>query len=512
MKSTLLASVLQLLAQLSPVAALLYTTAPTISRHMKQKEMNAYHKAAVEDDGLVVMGTGSFNQLLDHDDTSKGTFKQRYWWNAEFFEEDGPIFLFNPGESDASHFAGYLENGTLPGYYAQQFKGAVIILEHRYWGKSRPFDTLTTETLQYLNLPNSIHDLTYFAKNIAAPFCQGSTCNSSENPWILMGGSYSGALAAWTSQLDPGVFHAYHASSAVVQAIYDFWEYYRPIAEGLPGNCSANAQAAIRHVDKVLASKNHEDVNALKCLFGLSALNDADFAEKLAAPFSEWQGGEGDVNKLCEALDSGSAKNGSTPVVAYASYIEKHTHCGKNGAGCNTYSSDIEWNTPNRLTGTRPWLWLVCNEPFGWYQVGPPESDGTSIVSSSLRPDHYQRRCPLMFPDTNGFTVGSVRGFTAQHLNMWTHGWDASFERVLFVNGERDPWRSATIAADCRPGGPVNSSDTIPSLIVEKGDHVPDLILGDDEFQTRVIESAVKIMGNWLKDWQKPASSKRVVI
>jgi hypothetical protein len=41
-------------------------------------------------------------------------------------------------------------------------------------------------------------------------------------PWVMSGGSYSGALAAWTASIAPGTFWAYHASSAPVQAIYDF--------------------------------------------------------------------------------------------------------------------------------------------------------------------------------------------------------------------------------------------------------------------------------------------------
>lgn len=118
--------------------------------------------------------------------------------------------MFNPGEMSAGGATGYLQNITLPGYYAQQLKGAVILLEHRYWGESIPVETLTAETLQYLNLPNSVSDLTYFAKNVDCQFCEGSTCNSDENPWVLMGGSYSGALAAWTSQLDPGKWMTIH--------------------------------------------------------------------------------------------------------------------------------------------------------------------------------------------------------------------------------------------------------------------------------------------------------------
>lgn len=38
----------------------------------------------------------------------------------------------------------------------------------------------------------------------------------------MSGGSYSGALAAWTESTAPGTFWAYHASSAPVEAIYDY--------------------------------------------------------------------------------------------------------------------------------------------------------------------------------------------------------------------------------------------------------------------------------------------------
>ncbi|KAI1147343.1 serine carboxypeptidase S28 [Nemania diffusa] len=471
------------------------------------------------------MGMGTFDQLVDHNDQEKGTFQQRYWWNAEFYEEDGPIFLFNPGESNAEGLVGYLENTTLPGYYAQQFKGAVIILEHRYWGKSIPFDTLTAETLQYLNLPNSINDLSYFAKNVDCQFCEGGTCNSNENPWVLMGGSYSGALTAWTSQLDPGTFTAYHASSAVVEAIYDFWEYFTPIEEALPRNCSADVKTVVQYIDGVLSSGDAGDVATLKLRFGLSALNDADFADVVSNPLTQWQSNQDAVISFCDHIEgvssnytrwmseSGRGVGLVAALDAYSSYVRENINCGENGASCDTYDDSIVWNTPNDLADdNRQWMWMLCNEPFGWYQTGPPKSDGTNIISSALRPEHYQRRCPLAFPETNGFQAGSVVGFTAEHLNMWTKGWDAPYERVLFVNGEHDPWRSATIAADSRPGGPVESSDAIPALVVEKGVHVPDLILEDDSpYQTPVIEKAVEIMGSWLKDWEKPASSRRAV-
>lgn len=42
----------------------------------------------------VTNGTGFFTQLLNHDDPSAGTFQQRYFWNAEFYQGPGsPVSL-----------------------------------------------------------------------------------------------------------------------------------------------------------------------------------------------------------------------------------------------------------------------------------------------------------------------------------------------------------------------------------------------------------------------------------
>ncbi|KAI1110885.1 serine carboxypeptidase S28 [Nemania sp. NC0429] len=506
MKSIQVSGLLSLMALLTPSVA----QWDMMRKHrpaMKEMALSTGHQTILDDDDLIVLGKGTFDQLLDHSDPSKGTFKQRYWWNAEFFEEGGPVFLFNPGEMSAGAATGYMENYTLPGYYAQQFKGAVILLEHRYWGESIPVETLTAETLQYLNLPNSIQDLTYFAKNVNCQFCEDSTCNSDENPWVLMGGSYSGALAAWTSQLDPGTFKAYHASSAVVEAIYDFWEYAWPIHQALPMNCSADVNAVIQYIDSVLSYGSADDVTKVKSQFGLSALNDADFAEILARPLFEWQSDQSAVFSFCDYMQkhtqwmglSDFGRDLKAALEGYSSFIKETIDCGENGAACNTYSEAIAWNNAADLDGGyRQWQWMLCNEPFGWYQTGPPRADGSSIILSALTADHYQRRCDLTFPETNGYRAGSIVGFTADHLNLWTKGWDAPFDRVLFVNGEHDPWRSATVASDYRPGGAV-SSDKIPSLIIEKGNHVPDLVLGSSPYQTVVVQRAVEIMGAWLK-------------
>jgi hypothetical protein len=96
MKSTVAASVLPLLAQLfSPVVAAESLNPQLSTTKLKKQQfgiknidLDDSRKAAVDDDDIVIMGKGSFDQLIDHDHPEKGTFKQRYWWNAEYYEEE----------------------------------------------------------------------------------------------------------------------------------------------------------------------------------------------------------------------------------------------------------------------------------------------------------------------------------------------------------------------------------------------------------------------------------------
>jgi len=79
-----------------------------------------------------ISGTASFTQLLDHDDPSKGTFQQQYWWDASRWSGLGaPVVLLTPGEAAAAPYTGYLTNQTISGLFAQEINGAAIIIERK---------------------------------------------------------------------------------------------------------------------------------------------------------------------------------------------------------------------------------------------------------------------------------------------------------------------------------------------------------------------------------------------
>lgn len=524
MKAGILTAAVGLLAQVVPSLALIPKpplTAAGIQRRSRGIKQHTHPKPDL-------VNNGTFDQLLDHSDPSKGTFKQRFWWDASHWKGPGyPIFLFNVGETAADGYTGYLEEGTLTGHYAKELDGAVIVIERehspdlipdyqliltptadRYWGESNPFTELTAETLQFLDLPQSVFDMTYFAKNVPLEFdATGGRGNAPHSPWVLVGGSYPGALAAWTSIIDPGTFWAYHASSAVVEAIYDFYPYFEAVERAIPRNCSSDVRAVIGYVDRVFAEGTAQDIYKLKAMFGLENLeHHDDFAAALATPLWSWQGDEETVFDFCDYIEGSAYSTGSNgigleaAIPAYAAYINSTTDCHK--YDCSTYNPRIKWNDPTDLDNDRQWNWMLCHNPFAWWQVGPPSNDGKHVVSSQLRPDHFQRQCALMFPETNGYMAGSNRGWTTKHLNRYTGGWDAKFERVMFVNGEFDPWIEATVGSHHRPGGPRVTSEQTPIFVIENGNHVPELIINDVPEEVSVLPQQVAIMKKWLSEWK----------
>ncbi|RXW23936.1 hypothetical protein EST38_g1913 [Candolleomyces aberdarensis] len=143
-----------------------------------------------------------FDQLIDHNNASRGTFKTRYYHTWEYYREGGPIILLTPGErpidvpSDGSLS---MTNTSISGAIAQATKGAVVMLEHRFYGESNPFPDLSVDSLKLHTISQALQDFVYFARNVklAMPGGDGEGIRPHRSPWIFVGGSYAGALATF---------------------------------------------------------------------------------------------------------------------------------------------------------------------------------------------------------------------------------------------------------------------------------------------------------------------------
>ncbi|KAI0352501.1 peptidase S28 [Trametes cingulata] len=463
-----------------------------------------------------------FDQLIDHNDPGLGTFKQRYWFSYQYYEPGGPIVLMNPGESDASSSVGYLDNQTISGYIADRFNGAVVLLEQRFFGESNPYPDLSVESFRVHTLQQAIDDLEYFARNVSLPMPGGDQVSApGRAPWILVGGSYSGALTSYTMYNKPGLFYAGYASSAVVQAIADFWGYFEPIRLSMPKNCSADVEAVIAFVDEVLTSGNASAIQALKENFGLGDLEqDDDFAAALYAPLQDWQdlqptsGPGGRFYEFCDALElDGNSVAGPmgrglpNALYAWGAYYQStyiKSYCG--GASVQDCFGTYD-PAAARFTNTevndygRSWEWLLCTE-FGFWFDGAPK-DRPTLVSRTITPEWSERQCVNMFPEAFNRSA-PVSFLNALGVNMKYGGWNTTTERLIFVSGQRDPWREATVAAE---GVSNTGSDMQPHLLGD-GFHCSDMIMADGQVSPAIgaaQQKAIEYLGKWLADWKPSA-------
>ncbi|KAJ7591526.1 serine carboxypeptidase S28-domain-containing protein [Mycena floridula] len=478
----------------------------------------------------------SFNQLIDHQNPKFGTFQQLYFHTWEYYRPGGPIILFTPGESDASDAFSFLTNSSILGAIARETGGATIVLEHRFFGSSNPMPDLSESSLKYLTIQQSIDDLVYFAQNVKLAMPGGNAVTPDKTPWILVGGSYSGALTAWTMANQPGVFWAGYASSAVVQPIVEFWQYFVPIQENMPQNCSADVQAVISHVDQVLASGDTTQISALKANFGLDTLQDDDFVSTLRTPLFSWQYLQPRTDAstrvfftFCDALE-GAADTPATGLgldhalsawgtffiqrylpylcpnntVTFESFFSFHSHRSDSlFSECfNTHDpNESFWTDTTVKNADRSWQWMVCNE-VGWFQVGaPPGTSTPNLISTTLRAASEERQCSFYFPQTLSATSAPKVDATS----FAYHGYDISVDRLFVANGKSDPWREATLSASTQN----IASTALRPIVMADGFHCSDLQIDSGTIDPSIAAlqtQALSTMKTWLADF-KPGTA-----
>ena len=175
----------------------------------------------------------------------------------------------------------------------------------------------------------------------------------------------------------------------------------------------------------------------------------------------------------------------------------------------DTYDSSSPFFTDTSLSNVidRQWNWMLCNEPFGYWQDGAPR-DRPSIVSRLVTPEYWIRQCANFFPTgTQGQTYGINKGRTEAGLNAYDAGWaNRSSTRLIYANGGFDPWREASVSSELRPGGPLESTAAVPVNIVPGGFHTSDLLTRNGVANAgcqSVIDAEIAQLAAWVAEFPK---------
>ncbi|KAL2180573.1 serine carboxypeptidase S28-domain-containing protein [Thermothelomyces heterothallicus CBS 202.75] len=453
-----------------------------------------------------------FTQPIDHKNASNNkSWQQIYCVDPQWWTPGAPVVLMTPGGEpitwavNSARGFSYLKNTTLAGRYAQELGAAAVVVEHRYFGGSSPYDGFDAETLQYLTLEQAAADLVNFAQNVTFPFDKEQTSVASKVPWVYWGSSYSATLGSWIEHLHPGVFHAYHLSSATVQANTENWYYYDTIRKGIDAlrndtRCSAALEEVVDFVDRFLLASpvNETETDALKQYFGaVFPIANDDFAYAIATPFRYWEerGGYRAVLDMCDGIVGSDATEehevlGTIPssVGNYAAYFQtnfRDSTCTyldvwgqKDPLWCLDTHDPLNPFIEARTLGN-PWrtrIWFRCNEPLASWATGAPR-DRPSVVSRRVDAAYWQAQCETHFPAVGGHKYGSADGVrTPDTLNAVAGGWARQSRRVIWTVGEFDPWRATSMASELRPGGPLESSGDVYVFVIKNAEHADDAL------------------------------------
>ena len=223
-----------------------------------------------------------FHNESKYEPHSDEKFDLRYWFDAQFYEPGGPVFVLGAGETDGEGRLPFLEKGIVH-EIAKATKGVGVILEHRYYGTSIPTPDFSTENLRWLTTDQALADTAYFAKNVKFEGLEDVDFSPDKVPWIAYGGSYAGSFVAFLRIAYPDVFFAAISSSGVPEAIWDFWEYYEAARVYGPSVCSETQGKLTDAIDNILLNEENEEyVEDLMAAFDRSGSGSkADFASSI---------------------------------------------------------------------------------------------------------------------------------------------------------------------------------------------------------------------------------------
>jgi pimeloyl-ACP methyl ester carboxylesterase len=136
----------------------------------------------------------------------------RYFVDAQFWDpQSGPILFYAGNEGKLENF--YDNSGFLTKNLSRELKGLIVFGEHRYFGKSLPFDpanAYNTSNNTYLTVDQVMMDYTLLIKSIRYQY------SAMDKACLVFGGSYGGMLAAWLRMKYPQTFQGAFASSAPI--------------------------------------------------------------------------------------------------------------------------------------------------------------------------------------------------------------------------------------------------------------------------------------------------------
>lgn len=441
--------------------------------------LRAWNAVEPQSDNLELPAAQYFTQKLDHLNASQTrTWKQAYYVNDRWWSGRGPVFLCVGGEGPALTGAVVVssEHCNIAVEALQKFGALMVALEHRYYGchnaSACPYTQADPEPLAWLSSRQALADIQTFHAHISR------TYRLTTSRWVTFGGSYPGMLASWARLLYPSLIFASVSSSAPVHAKLDMPEYnalvgraYTLPSVGGSAPCNATISEGHAKIGEMLrsAAGRAKLVATFPTLRGLpvgwlaSPANQVAFAASGVASFPAQSNDPActeracSVGKICDLLDAAPG----TPADKLAALAREQMDSGVLTHAANAANSShaaLPTALPAALPAGRArasldyWGWQTCTE-FGFYQTceagsGCPFTQGLFTLREALAfcADDYGIEPPAV--------AVAVEATNARYggLRPGAVFPPSAASRILYVNGDVDPWSSLAILASPGPG------------------------------------------------------------
>eukprot|EP00286_Rhodomonas_abbreviata_P001794 CAMPEP_0181289514 /NCGR_PEP_ID=MMETSP1101-20121128/921_1 /TAXON_ID=46948 /ORGANISM="Rhodomonas abbreviata, Strain Caron Lab Isolate" /LENGTH=382 /DNA_ID=CAMNT_0023393737 /DNA_START=329 /DNA_END=1477 /DNA_ORIENTATION=+ len=337
---------------------------------------------------------------------------------------------------------------------APKYGAMMFALEHRYYGPSNPFEDYATENFKYLNSEQALGDIASFHT-----FATDKFDLPKDARWVTWGGSYPGMMAALARLRFPNLIYASVSSSSPLQGAVDMPGYNNVVAASMKAVDVGGSQACL---DAIVAG--HKDIGekldskegrqSLEETFNVctpGALHSSKNREQFAGDgvvYLPVQSNDPscttpycDIASICTLMTNETVGSPLDRLASLAS-IQHMGACME-----PNYDAMIK-GMSNAANPERVWLYQTCTE-WGFYQtcnVGTdcPYTQGLHDINVDY--DICQQAFGVSPEQVN---------YQIQHGNAVYGGSDIQSSRIIFTNGQIDPWQANGVLEEPNAEEPV---------------------------------------------------------
>jgi len=437
-----------------------------------------------------------FTQQLDHfDNTDTRTWQQRFYLRTTEFDGTGPVFLFIGGEGAlAPHWLSY---GAMADS-GKKNNALMFALEHRFYGKSHPLDDTSVSSLKYLSSEQALADLAVFRQAMAERF----RLKDDVNKWIVFGGSYPGALAAWFRYKYPHLAHGAVASSAPIKAVLNFVEYFEVATNALPEDCRNAVKGATAQIESLMKSpagrqrlsrafhtcaplsSNTDDLRMLSSLLNDNFFGAIQYDRANRAGVNGLQGAN--IKDVCNVMTKTSIGDEVARYAAVNKIFTRGSCVDANYQNFVKFMKETQWSSQN-AAAYRQWTYQTCTE-FGYFQTSDSEKQ---VFGSNTPLDFFVKQCQDVYGIPLSLTKRGIRWANTEEGEYQLA--KTGISRIIFPNGSVDPWHALSY---------LKSEENIIAIFIKGTSHCANMYSRSSKDPAQLIKARQQIE-SIIKEWLK---------